>query len=158
MKTKHMQQIRYCIIFFMIALAVSGITAFPVHTELRWIINSGLAVPGTATGNWLLEVWRGVDAAHRDYPFLFYGFDWLAFAHIMIALLFIGVYKDPVRNKWIIDWAMICCVCIWPLAFICGYIRNIPLLHIFIDCSFGVFGLIPLWFVRKKIAALESVC
>lgn len=151
-----LQQIRYWILFFMIALAVSGITAFPVHTELRWIINSGLAVPGTAMGNWLLEVWRGVDATHRYYPFLFYGFDWLAFAHIMIAVLFVGVYKNPVRNKWIINWAMICCVCIWPLAFICGYIRNIPLMHILIDCSFGVFGLVPLWIVKKKIGQLGS--
>lgn len=157
MEKQLLHDIRIWISFFVVVLAISGITAFPVHTELHWIINSGLAVPGTAIGNWLLEVWQGVDTAHQNYPFIFYGFDWLAFAHLMIAMLFIGVYKNPVRNKWIVDWAMLCCVCIWPLAFICGSIRGIPLLHILIDCSFGVFGLLPLWIVKKKILKLGAL-
>jgi hypothetical protein len=33
------------------------------------------------------------------HPFLFYGFDWLALAHLVIALLFFGPYRDPIRNK-----------------------------------------------------------
>jgi hypothetical protein len=32
-------KIRLLIIFFMTALVLSGVTAFPVETELRWLLN-----------------------------------------------------------------------------------------------------------------------
>jgi hypothetical protein len=32
------------------------------------------------------------------HPWLAYGTDWLAFAHIVIAVFFIGPFVDPVQN------------------------------------------------------------
>ncbi len=151
-----LKQIRTWIVLFMIALIISGITAFPVYSELQWIIDSSVFPVNTRTGAWLMQVWKGVKDTQEKYPFLFYGFDWLAFAHLAIAVLFIGVYKHPVRNRWIIQWAMITCISVVPLAFIAGFIRQIPLFHIFIDCSFGVIGLVPLLIVKRKIAILKT--
>ena len=71
-------------------------------------------------------------------------------------MAFIGPLKDPVKNVWIIDWAMLACVAIIPLAFIAGPIRHIPMFHILIDCSFGVLGLIPLLICRRWIRQLET--
>ena len=51
---------------------------------------------------------------------------------------------------------MIACVAILPLAFICGPIRQIPFYWRLIDCSFGVFGIIPLLLCMKYIKALEK--
>jgi hypothetical protein len=51
---------------------------------------------------------------------------------------------------------MIACVSILPLAFICGPIRQIPFYWRLIDCSFGVFGIIPLLLCMKYIKALEK--
>ena len=79
-----------------------------------------------------------------------------SFAHIVIAMAFIGPLKDPIKNKWIIDWAMLACIAVFPLAFIAGPIRHIPMFHILIDCSFGVVGLVPLYFCRKWIKELEQ--
>lgn len=152
---KRLRLIRIFTVFFMIALAASGITAFPVYTELKWLHEHPVFPAGSALQDWLERVWMGVKEAYERHPFLFYGFDWLAFAHIMIALLFIGVYRDPVRNKWVIDWGILCCLCIIPVAFIAGPIRGIPWFHILIDCSFGVFGLIPLFIVKRWINELE---
>jgi hypothetical protein len=73
------------------------------------------------------------------FPFLAYGTDWLAFAHLMIAVAFIGPLRDPVRNRWILEWAMICCVGVLPLAFIMGPIRG-PFGWTLVDCAFGVVG------------------
>jgi hypothetical protein len=87
---------------------------------------------------------------------LAYGYDWLAFAHIVIAMAFIGPLKDPVRNKWIIDWAILACIAVIPLAFIAGPIRQIPFFHILIDCSFGVIGLVPLFVCKSWIKKLEN--
>lgn len=51
---------------------------------------------------------------------------------------------------------MIACVGIIPLAFICGSIRGIPFYWQLIDCSFGVFGIIPLLLLNKYIKQLQS--
>jgi hypothetical protein len=52
---------------------------------------------------------------------------------------------------------MFCCVSIIPLAFICGTIRDIPVYHILIDCSFGAIGIIPLLVCRKYVLQLEAL-
>ncbi|MGB8191086.1 MAG: hypothetical protein WCF67_04160 [Chitinophagaceae bacterium] len=152
-----LRRIRLFIAFFMVATFLSGVTAFPVYTELNWLQQHPLFPPGSALQNWLDRVWLGVKEAHERHPFLFYGFDWLAFAHILIAILFIGPYKDPVRNKWVIDWGIISCIAVFPLAMIAGPVRGIPWFHILIDCSFGLVGIIPLLMVKRWILQLERL-
>jgi hypothetical protein len=89
------------------------------------------------------------------HPFLAYGTDWLAFAHLVIAVAFIGPFIDPVRNKWIITFGLISCAGVIPLALIAGPIRGIPFPWRLIDCSFGIFGCIPLLRCRSLILDLE---
>ncbi len=150
-----LKKIRLLILFFMVALILSGVTAFPLETELRWLLKHPAWVPGFAT-QWLSNVYTALQETNAKYPMLAYGFDWLAFAHIVIAMAFIGPLKDPVKNKWIIDWAILACFAVIPLAFIAGPVRHIPLYHLLIDCSFGVMGLIPLFICRKWINQLEK--
>lgn len=145
------------IVFFVVTLILSGVTAFPVYAELEWITEHHLFPADSLIGVWLLKVWHGVSYVNDEYTFLFYGYDWLAFAHIVIGLAFIGPYKDPVRNKWVIDWAILACVCVIPLAVIAGPVRSIPWFHIVIDCSFGIIGIIPLLVTRKWIRQLEAI-
>jgi hypothetical protein len=84
-----------------------------------------------------------------QFPFLYYGTDWLAFGHFVIAIAFIGALRDPVRNCWLYTFGMISCALVIPYALIFGGLRGIPLWWRLIDCSFGVFGFIPLWFCKK---------
>lgn len=148
------QQIRGWIVFFMIAISLSGITAFPIETEITFLDSHPDYFPSFMQ-EWIHRIYTGVKETNASYPFLAYGTDWLAFAHLAIALIFAGPLLNPVRNKWVIDWAIISCLLVFPLAFIAGPIRGIPLFHILIDCSFGAIGLIPLLIVRKKIKELE---
>lgn len=157
MQPQLLKKIRILVVFFVITLALSGITAFPVYTELTFLKQQGFMNSNHILGAWLDKVYNGVVKTYSQYPFLFYGYDWLAFAHLMIAALFYGVYKDPVRNKFILNWGMFCCISIIPLAFIFGSIREIPMYHILIDCSFGVFGIVPLFICRKYILQLEAL-
>lgn len=149
-------RIRLLIIFFIIALIISGVTAFPLETELKGLLSNRQMIPD-AFESWLTTVYNALKETNAKYPMLAYGFDWLAFAHIVIAMAFLGPLKDPVRNKWIIDWAILACFAVFPLAFIAGPIRQIPMFHILIDCSFGLLGILPLFICRRWIGKLERI-
>ncbi|MEV7534976.1 hypothetical protein ACIQNV_24415 [Streptomyces hydrogenans] len=155
-------RIRAWLILFVVCLVLSGATAFPLVTELRWLDSSltgwaapvGEALPGLA--EWIHKVAGGVEKAGAEAPYLLYGTDWLAFAHLVIAVAFYGPYRDPVRNIWVVEFGMIACVGIIPLALICGPIRDIPFWWSVIDMSFGVVGILPLLHVRRLIKRLEA--
>ncbi|MFD9434478.1 hypothetical protein [Streptomyces sp. NPDC060002] len=153
--------IRAWLALFVVCLVLSGATAFPLVHELRWAeeLLRHLSAPEQLPGlmEWIERVRRGLDSADADYPFLLYGTDWLAFAHLVIAVAFYGPYRDPVRNIWVVEFSMIACAGIIPLALICGPLRGIPFWWSVIDMSFGVFGAIPLYVVRQKIKRLEAM-
>jgi hypothetical protein len=65
--------------------------------------------------------------------------------------------KDPVKNIWVIQFGLVSCISIFPLAFVAGAFRGIPLYWQLIDCSFGVAGFILLWSILKKIKILERM-
>jgi hypothetical protein len=155
--TKLRTRIRILILFFIFALLVSGLTAFPLQWELNLLeqIVHALPIQIPALINWVALVNRGLQESYGKYPFIAYGTDWLAFAHIVIAIAFIGPLRDPVKNIWVIEWGMIACVLVTPLAVIMNPIRGIPFFWSLIDCSFGVFGIIPLWFIRRDIRQIE---
>jgi hypothetical protein len=148
---------RYRIILgiFIFGLVMSGITAFPLRHELDLLANM-LGVdqlsPQTAPhdlGRWVLTVRDGLRAMYAEHPWIAYGTDWLAFAHLVLAVFFIGPWRDPVRNVWVLQAGLIACVLVLPLALICGPLRGIPFYWRLIDCSFGVLGAVPLlWCLR----------
>jgi hypothetical protein len=86
-----------------------------------------------------------------------YGTDWLAFGHFVIALAFRWPLKDPVRYSGLFTWGMIACVALVPFAAVMGHIRHIPLGWRLIDCSFGIFGFVPLYLCRRYTQQLEGM-
>jgi hypothetical protein len=157
------RRIRWLLAFFIVCLVASGLTAFPLQWELdtlaAWLGIPEGASPDAYDGlrHWIAKAREGVHATFTRWPFMAYGTDWLAFAHLIIAVAFIGPLRDPVRNAWVITWGMIACIGVIPLALICGEIREIPLYWRLIDCSFGVFGLLPLWICQRSIRELSAL-
>jgi hypothetical protein len=147
------RSIRKIIAFFIVILFLSGLTAIPVESELTLLLK--VFPSHSLIFEWLKKVVSAYHKVNIQYPFLLYGYDWLAFAHFVLAILFIGPYKDPVKNIWVIEFGLIACVLIFPLAFIAGHYRGIPIGWQLIDCSFGIFGFIPLWICYRKIKNLE---
>jgi hypothetical protein len=157
------RRIRIWLVVFIVGLVLSGLTAFPLVTELHWaeqaLQSSASPVPEHLPGlmDWISRAREGLEQTDARYPFVLYGTDWLAFAHLVIAVTFVGPFRDPVRNVWVVEFGVIACAGVIPLALICGPIRGIPLYWQFIDMSFGVFGVIPLLIVRRMIKRLESL-
>ena len=146
-------RIKFCIWLIVIGLALSGITAFPLETELKFLAANTNGLIGT----WINTVYHSIKETNQTYPWLSYGTDWLAFAHIMLAILFVGPLTNPIQNIWVIQFGIIVCILIFPLAFIAGEIRNIPLFWRLIDCSFGLIALIPLLVTHRLIKRLQII-
>ena len=106
----------------------------------------------------ILRVREGLHDNGVRYPFMAYGTDWLAFGHFAIAVAFVGALKDPVRNVWLFTFGMIACGMIVPYAFIMGAVRGIPIYWRLIDCSFGIIGIIPVWYCLRAANAIEQLC
>lgn len=157
-------RIRILLVAFTIGLILSGLTAFPLQWEVSTLAHilgaSESSTPETTTGllHWIVTVRDGLTDTYGKYPFIAYGTDWLAFGHLMIAIAFIGPIRDPIKNIWVIEFGMIACVLIIPLAMICGPIRGIPFYWRLVDCSFGIFGIIPLWLARRYTLKLANGC
>jgi hypothetical protein len=144
---------------FIVGLLLSGATAIPLKTELNWLVRwtgaeqltaapAGPDAPGWAV--WLVKVRDALVESNARHPFLAYGYDWLAFGHFIIALAFVGAWRDPVRNRWLFDFGLIACALVIPYALIFGGVRGIPIYWRLIDCSFGVFGAVPLWLCHYR--------
>lgn len=148
-------RIRALLLIFIVGLAVSGATAIPLETELNFLTQWAGGASGAA--KWFLKIHDALIETNAKYPFMAYGTDWLAFAHFVIAIAFIGPLRDPVKNVWVIEFGMIACVLVVPFALVMGAVRGIPFGWRLIDCSFGVFGIIPLWFCQRQIKALDRL-
>jgi hypothetical protein len=144
MTTKTIQR---WLLVFIIVLFISGLTVLPAELELKTALS--MVPQNSIVYNWLDKILDAYVSVAMHKNFLLYGYDWLAFAHFVLAILFIGPYKDPVKNIWVIEFGMIACVLILPFAFIAGGIRGIPIWWRLVDCSFGVFGFLLLaWCYR----------
>lgn len=161
-QAKLLRRIRLLIATFMAGLIISGITAFPLETELHALLNF-LKMPSirpiaiiTGLLPWIRLVTRGLSETNLRYPFLAYGTDWLAFAHLVIAVVFIGPFRDPVRNRWVITFGLVACAAVIPLALIAGALRQLPFAWRLVDCSFGIVGAVPLWLCKRLIDKFEE--
>lgn len=156
------RRIRWLTWFFIFGLVASGATAIPLRLEvdqlisfLGWREPEG-QVSGTVLVDWLFKVRNALHDTEARHPFLFYGTDWLAFGHFVIAIAFVGALRDPVRNRWLFDFGMVACVLVVPYALLFGGLRGIPIWWRLLDCWFGIFGFIPLWLCRLWAKELEQ--
>jgi hypothetical protein len=164
MNRQILARFRLIIGFVIFGLIVSGVTAFPLLSEMNFlssVLTGGASDlnPTNYTGltAWVLKVREGLEITNRDYPFIAYGTDWLAFGHIVIAMFFILPYRDPVRYRGVLHIGIASSIMVIPLALICGPIRGIPFYWQLIDCSFGIICIIPLIYAIRFSHRIESV-
>ena len=155
--SRPLHSIRIWLTLFIVGLTLSGITAFPLVQETGWLVRILAAHPILPQGIilWIDRVHQALYDDSIRAPFLAYGTDWLAFAHLVLAVAFLGPLVDPVRNKWVLQFGVIACAAVPLLAFIAGPFRGIPLPWRFIDSSFGLFGAIPLLLCLRHVRTLE---
>ncbi len=109
-----MKKIRIYLAAFITLLVLSGVTAFPLKTEVTFLMNHLDWFNSTLKG-WIISVNNAVQATP---DIVLYGTDWLAFAHIIIALFFIPVFINPIKYQINLNIGMVACLAVFPLAFI----------------------------------------
>ena len=156
--SKLRMRIRICLAFLITGLVLSGLSAFPLRAELPIVVRMLKALMGdSGLATWLASVSAALQDTDRKYLFLAYGTDWLGFAHLVIAISFIGAWRDPVRNKWLFTFGLIACTAVIPFALIAGGFREVPLAWRLVDCSFGIMGAIPLIICIRTVEELERM-
>jgi len=147
---------------FIVGLILSGLTAFPLLTELRLVASVlGIANPAdyaqlTGLQHWIARVLFALEQNARDFPFLAYGTDWLAFGHLCIAVFFIRPWFKPLESDWVLKCGLVCCAAVIPTALIAGQVRDIPFYWRLIDASFGLLGAIPLLYCLSLIRRMRA--
>jgi len=141
-----------------VGLFLAGVTVWPAVSELKAAVNWiwGQKVATGALHGFLLKAIEGLEDTKVRYPFLLYAHDWLAFAHIALAILFAGATRDPVRNKWIVQCGLIMCALVPVLGGICIPLRGLPGWWFWIDFSFAPAAALPLWIAYRDIRYVEQ--
>ena len=152
---------RIWLIFFSTALIVSGVTAIFAREGLQLLSplfaqNSTLHAIWPSMAEWLSLVHQAIDETYHKYPFLAYGYDWLAFGHFIIAIPFIIAVRDPRRYSWVITYGIIACLAVLPFAIVFGALRGIPFSWRVVDTLFGIGGLCVLLVLRRQLRNLDS--
>lgn len=139
-------------------LLVSGITVWPMVSELKMAVRIvwGDGEPDGVLHSFILRAIEGLESVEAEYPFMLYAHDWLAFAHVVLAILFAGAIRDPVRNVWIVQCGLIMCVLVPVLAGICIPIRGLPPAWFLIDSAFAPAAGVPLWIALGDIRKVET--
>jgi hypothetical protein len=149
------------LILFSTALITSGLTAIFAREGLQLLSplfaqGSTLYIFWPSMAEWLSLVYQAIEETYDKYPFLAYGYDWLAFGHFIIAIPFLMAVRDPRRYSWVITYGIIACLTVIPFAIVFGAIRDIPLFWRVVDALFGIGGLLVLLVLRKQLRALDS--
>jgi hypothetical protein len=147
---------------FIVGLVLSGISALPLRSELsildRWFCARAYRTPPSNhvdLSDFISNVHSAVVQTYARFPFFGYATDWLAFGHFVIAAFFILPFMNPIRYRAILRVGLAACAGVIILALICGPIRGIPFFWTLIDCSFGIFGAIPLFYCLRLTAKLD---
>ena len=139
-----------------LGLFVSGVTIWPWEIELSFAISTLQSIQGPEPLIELLqEIRHDMRMLDENNSFVLYVADWLAFAHLVLAALFLMALKDPIRNVLVVRFGILCSLSVPILAIICIPMRGIPLFWILIDSSFALCA-IPLWIALKDIKKLEQ--
>ncbi len=153
---RYLVYIRLWLALFMFLLILSGTALLAPFRTLDLLGVSFLTtIFPQGHSAWLLGLKKALIVAHEQYPYLVFLSDWLFFAHVAIAIAFIGPFRQPLRNRWVIDFGLIVCGLVIPATLIFGALRDIPWYWQVFDMTFGAGGVLLLMIVRRMVRRLE---
>ena len=154
-------RIRLCLGILIAILLVNGITGFSLirgsEACLNILARTAHLSAGSPLFDWLSQVHHALVVSAGSTPFLAYSTDSLALAYILFALLFLGPYRDPVRNQWVINFGLVGCLAILLLAAIAGPLRGVAVSWRMVNACFALACALPLLLCRHYLSLLKHM-
>ncbi len=154
-------RIRLCLALLMAGLLFSSLPGFFPLNGTKWIL--GLLArtshfgDGTPLFTWFLGTRQALMATSLTARFLFYATNRDGLSRILFALLFLGPYRDPVRNRWVINFGLLSCAALVLFAFVAGEIQGMPFLWRCADAAFALLCALPLLLCKHYIHLFEHI-
>jgi hypothetical protein len=149
-KTLLERKIRMATWVTIIGLVINGLTALSLSRDLSVALSFKSLLPDSFY-NWFVTVQAAVTDTKAHYAFMLYGYDWLGFAHLFIAIAFIGVLKDPIKNEWVVQFGMIVSALTVVIALLFERLRDIPFTWSMVDVVIGIGAFIILYLCSRWI-------
>lgn len=149
------KKIRMALLLTIAGLIASGLSAIPLKTELNFVLQFREQLPVFLV-EWFDKVNLAITETSEKYPLVLYGYDWLGFAHVLIALAFIGPLLDPVKNQWVVIWGMMASALTIAMALVAERFRDIPFFWSLIDAAIGAGAFLILWICNTWINQLKT--
>ena len=153
-ETNLRKKIKAALIITIAGLLISGFSAFPLETELNIALHFRHLFPDFLV-NWWEQVKIAISDTCQTYPLVLYGYDWLGFAHLLIALAFFGPLRNPIKNQWVVEWGMIASGLTILMALVAERFRDIPFFWSVIDAVIGIGAFFILWLCNRWINQLK---
>ena len=88
---------------------------------------------------------------------MFYGTDWVGFAHLVMVIACIGPLRNPVKNIWVFQFGMIGCILMIPMTLITGIARGLPWFWQLFDCAIAATGAILFLMCYRYVRQMETL-
>ncbi|MCK5127447.1 MAG: hypothetical protein KAR42_14420 [candidate division Zixibacteria bacterium] len=159
-KSQHnpLKRAKFMLWIIVFGLLVSAVTIWPAISELKFAVQLvwGDSQPVSVLHSFIIQAIEGLEKTQTKYLFMLYAHDWLAFAHIVLAILFAGAIRNPVKNIWIVQCGLIMCMLVPVLAIICIPLRGLPWVWFWVDFTFALLAGLPLWIALRDIRRAEK--
>ena len=154
------RRVRFLVFVFIVLLILGGLSAFFIVETAN--IAQQLSGKGSFIGErlpsvaeWVSKIHDAIAETAEKHPFMFYGTDWVGFSHFMMVIACIGVLREPVRNIWVIQFALIGCILMIPMTLVIGAARDLPWFWQLFDCGIGAVGAILFFICYRYVRRLE---
>ncbi|MHC4645740.1 MAG: hypothetical protein ACYTBJ_09555 [Planctomycetota bacterium] len=139
------RRVKLLLALFIIALLLAALTALfliPAVSILEGFLGEGTLLGRSlpSVTQWIALVQKALAETKEQYPFMFYGTDWVGFAHLVMVIACLGPLRDPVRNIWVLQFGMIGCSLMIPMTLLTGVARHLPWFWQLFDCVIGGTG------------------
>jgi chromate transport protein ChrA len=156
------RRLRVLLTLFIVLLLLAALTAWfliPALSIFQRLVGEGTFIGSSfpSVAHWVTLIQKALVETKEKYPFMFYGTDWVGFAHLVMIIACIGPLRNPIKNIWVLQFSMIGCILMIPMTLITGIARGLPWFWHLFDCVIAATGAILFLMCWRYARQMETL-